>query len=227
MATLHYHGHATCTVVTDDGTRLVIDPFFGDNPTTDLTVDEVEADYILVTHGHFDHIADCVPLAERTGAVVVGTPELTGFCKQQGVENVHEMNIGGAHAFPFGRVKMTPAIHTGSVAGDTRGTHTTVCAGFLVTFGGRSVYHAGDTALTLDFQLLRGLVDVALLPIGDNYTMGPEDAARAVELIRPRVVVPIHYGTWPIIDQDPQRFVEAVGSLSRVEVLRPGTSLDL
>jgi L-ascorbate metabolism protein UlaG (beta-lactamase superfamily) len=181
MATLTWHGHATCSIVTDDGARLVIDPFFGDNPTTELGVEDVEADYILVTHGHFDHFADCIPLAKRTGAMVISTFEIVAFCQEQGVDNGHGMNIGGGYDFPFGRVKMTPALHTGSVAGDTSGMHTTDCGGFLLTLGDRRLYHAGDTALIMDLQLLRGQVDIALLPIGDNFTMGPDDAARAVD----------------------------------------------
>lgn len=222
MATLTWHGHATCSIETDDGTRLVIDPFFADNPATDLTVDEVEADYILATHGHFDHFADALPLARRTGATVISTFEIVSFCAEQGHDAGHGMNIGGGYDFPFGRVKMTPAVHTGSVAGDESGTHTTECGGFLLTLGGTRLYHAGDTALIMDMQLLRGQVDVALLPIGDNFTMGPDDAARAVEFIQPDVVIPIHYGTWPVIDQDPERFRSLVGDTARVEVLSPG-----
>ncbi|NNF39346.1 MAG: metal-dependent hydrolase [Gemmatimonadetes bacterium] len=226
MATLTWHGHATCSIVTDDGTRLVIDPFFGDNPATELGVDEVEADYILVTHGHFDHFADCIPLAKRTGAMVISTFEIVAFCQEQGIENGHGMNIGGGYDFPFGRVKMTPALHTGSVAGDTSGMHTTDCGGFLLTLGDRRLYHAGDTALIMDLQLLRGQVDIALLPIGDNFTMGPDDAARAVDFIQPDVVVPIHYSTWPVIEQDPEHFRSLVGEAARVEVLQPGGTLD-
>lgn len=227
MANLTWHGHATCSIVTDDGTRLVIDPFFGDNPSTELEVADVEADYILVTHGHFDHFADCIPLAKRTGATVISTFEIVAFCQEQGVENGHGMNIGGGYDFPFGRVKMTPALHTGSVAGDTSGTHTTDCGGFLLTLGERRLYHAGDTALIMDLQLLRGQVDVALLPIGDNFTMGPDDAARAVEFIQPEVVVPIHYSTWPVIEQDPEHFRALVGGTARVEVIQPGGTLEL
>lgn len=227
MATLTWHGHATCSIVTDEGTRLVIDPFFGDNPATEVGVDDVEADYILVTHGHFDHFADCIPLAKRTGATVISTFEIVAFCQEQGVENGHGMNIGGGYDFPFGRVKMTPALHTGSVAGDTSGTHTTDCGGFLITLGDRRLYHAGDTALIMDLQLLRGQVDVALLPIGDNFTMGPDDAARAVEFIQPEVVVPIHYSTWPVIEQDPEYFRSLVGDTARVEVVQPGGTLEL
>jgi L-ascorbate metabolism protein UlaG (beta-lactamase superfamily) len=227
MAKLHYHGHSTCTIETNDGTRLVIDPFFGDNPATDLSVGDVEADYILVSHGHFDHFADCIELAKRTNATVIGTFELVSFCQEKGVENGHGMNIGGGHDFPFGRVKLTPALHTGSVAGDDTGTHTTDCAGFLIHVDGRRVYHAGDTALTMDLQLLKGQVDVALLPIGDNFTMGPDDAARAVEFIEPEVVVPIHYNTWPLIAQDPEVFRAKVGGTARVEIVAPGSSCDL
>jgi L-ascorbate metabolism protein UlaG (beta-lactamase superfamily) len=227
MAKLHYHGHSTCTIETNDGTKLVIDPFFGDNPATDLSVDDVEADYILVSHGHFDHFADCIELAKRTNATVIGTFELVSFCQENGVKNGHGMNIGGGHDFPFGRVKLTPALHTGSVAGDDTGTHTTDCAGFLINVDGRRVYHAGDTALIMDFQLLKGQVDVALLPIGDNFTMGPDDAARAVAFIEPEVVVPIHYNTWPLIAQDPEDFKVKVGGTARVEIVAPGSSYDL
>lgn len=225
MARLTFHGHAACSIETNDGTRLVIDPFFDDNPVATVSAAEVEAEYILLSHGHGDHLGDCVSIAKRTGATVIGTVELVGFCRSKGVESVHGMNIGGAHTFPFGRVKLTPAVHGGSVAGDD-GTHTTPCAGLLIEFDGKRFYHAGDSALTMDFQLLRGRVDVALLPIGDNFTMGPEDAARAVEMIEPEVVIPIHYSTWPVIKQDPETFKRLVGDTARVEILAPGSSWD-
>ncbi|MDT8340718.1 MAG: metal-dependent hydrolase [Longimicrobiales bacterium] len=227
MATLTFHGHATCSVVTDDGTRLVIDPFFGDNPSCAHTVDEVEADWILATHGHADHIADAVPLARRTGATVISTVEVVSWLGTQGLEKLHGMNIGGAHDFPFGRVKLVHAIHGGMVQGEGGAPFTTPCAGLVLELDGRRLYHAGDTALTMDMQLLRGRVDVALLPIGDNFTMGPEDAVRAVEFIEPEVVVPIHYGTWPVIEQDPEAFARRVGDRARVAVLKPGESLAL
>ncbi|HSR42177.1 MAG TPA: metal-dependent hydrolase [Longimicrobiales bacterium] len=230
MAKVTWHGHATCTLETDGGTRAVIDPFFGDNPACSVGVDEVgDVDYILVTHGHFDHFADCVPLARRTGAMVVSTFEIASFLgSEKGVENTHGMNIGGGHAFGgLGYVKLTPAVHTGSVAGDAEGAYTTDCAGFLLELDGTRFHHSGDTALIKDMELLRGRVDVAMLPIGDNYTMGPEDAARAVEMIGPRVVIPIHYGTWPVIEQDPEEFRRLVGDRAEVVVLEPGDSYDL
>jgi L-ascorbate metabolism protein UlaG (beta-lactamase superfamily) len=204
----------------------VFDPFFDDNPKSDRSLDEVDADWILVSHGHADHFGDCVPLARRTGAKVISTVELVRFCGEHGVEG-HGMNIGGAHRFPFGPVKLTPALHTGSIHGDETGAHTTVSCGFLLEVDGCRLYHAGDTALIMDMQLLDGRVDVALLPIGDNYTMGPEDAARAVELIGPEVVIPIHYGTWDLIAQDPERFRSLVGDRARVEVLTPGQTYSL
>ena len=229
MARLNWHGHSCFTLETGDGTRIMFDPWLDQNPVADIKTDAVERlDYILVSHGHFDHFADCVKLAKKTGATVVSTFELVAFCQKQGVENGHGMNIGGGHQFPFGRVKLTPALHTGSIDGDEEGAFTTDCAGFLLTLAdGRRLYHAGDTALITDMQLLRGQVDVALLPIGDNYTMGPEDAARAVEFIQPATVVPMHYDTFDLIRQDPEEFRRLVGGLARVEVMKPGTSLEL
>lgn len=228
MATLTWHGHS-CFLLESDGTRILFDPWLDENPKADVAADEVgDLDYILVSHGHFDHFADCVKLAKRTGATVVSTFELVGFCEQHGVENTHGMNIGGGYGFPFGRVKLTPALHTGSVEGDEEGTFTTDCCGFLLNLnGGLRFYHAGDTALITDMQLLKGQVDVALLPIGDNFTMGPEDAARAVEMIGPKRVVPMHYDTFELIEQDPEAFKRAVGGGAEVTVMQPGETIEL
>ena len=225
MATLTWHGHSCFLLETDGGQRIMIDPWIDENPASDIKVKDVEAlDYILVSHGHSDHFDDCIPLAKKTGATVVSTFELVAFVQSQGVEKGHGMNIGGAYVFDFGRVKLTPALHTGSISGDTGG-HTTDCSGFLISLNeGQRLYHAGDTALIVDMQLLRGSVDVALLPIGDNYTMGPEDAARAVEMIEPEVVIPMHYNTFPLIEQNPEGFRQLVGDTARVEILQPGGS---
>lgn len=227
MASLTWHGHATFSIVTDAGQTIVIDPFFDDNPACDLAASDVEADFIVVTHGHYDHFSDCVSIARRTGAQVISTAEIASFCASQGVERTHGMNVGGGFTFDFGHLKLTQAIHSGSVAGDETGAHTTACAGLLFDLNGTRLHHAGDTALTLDMQLLKGKVDIALLPIGDNFTMGPDDAVRAVEFIEPEVVIPIHYGTWPVIEQDPHEFARLVGERARVEVLEPGGSFPL
>ena len=223
MAKLDYHGHATFTLTTDDGTRIVIDPFFEGNPWTEIQAADVEADFIFCTHGHEDHFADAIPIATATGATLVGAFELVSYAQSQGIENVHPMHIGGGWDFPFGRVKMTIAHHGGLIHGEGAEGFTTNSAGLLFDLGpGKRIYHAGDTALTMDMQLLKGKVDVALLPIGDNFTMGPEDAVTAIEFIGASVVIPTHYNTWPYVDQNPEDFRTLVGDLATVEVVEPG-----
>jgi L-ascorbate metabolism protein UlaG (beta-lactamase superfamily) len=225
MARLTWHGHATFTLETDAGQRLMFDPFLDQNPKSDLTVDDIDRlDYILCSHGHFDHFEDAVALAKRTGATIIGTFELVSFAQSQGAPEGHGMNVGGGHDFDFGYVKLTPALHTGTVAGDEEGRYTSIAHGFWLDMKGKRLYHAGDTALIMDMQLLKGRVDVALLPIGDNFTMGPADAARAVEFIEPRVVIPMHYDTWDLIAQDPESFRAQVGGRADVVVLSPGQS---
>ncbi|MGH7458373.1 MAG: metal-dependent hydrolase [Longimicrobiaceae bacterium] len=227
MAELTFHGHACFQLEAGDGKRLLFDPFLDHNPAAKIGSGEIDQlDYILVSHGHFDHFGEeCLKIAKKTGAEVISTLELVAFCEQRGVKNGHGMNLGGGHHFPFGRVKLTQAVHTGSVAGDDEGAFTTDCCGFLLTLNsGQRLYFAGDTALTMDMGLLRGQVDVALLPIGDYFTMGPEDAARAVEMIEPKTVIPMHYNTWPPIEQDPEEFRRLVAGRAEVRVLEPGES---
>lgn len=226
MAKLTFHGHATFSIQTEDGTELVIDPFFGDNPSFQGSADDVSADFILITHGHYDHIADAIPLAERTGATVIASYEIATFLEGKGL-TASPQHIGGGVQYPFGHVKLTAALHGGMVGLPGAEGFTTVPAGLLITLNeGPRIYHAGDTALLTDMQLLKGKVDVAILPIGDRFTMGPEDAVQAVEFIEPEVVIPCHYDTWPPIEQDPEAFKAAVGDRATVAVLAPGSTYE-
>jgi L-ascorbate metabolism protein UlaG (beta-lactamase superfamily) len=218
-----FHGHA-CFVVEQGGKRVIFDPFLTGNPAADIGPDKLpKLDAILLSHGHSDHLGDAVSLSQKHNATIVATYELAQFCADQGATS-HAMHIGGTHEFSFGRVKLVPAFHGGRVEGDETGKYTTNPCGVVVTMGGKTVYHTGDTALTLEMQLLAGRVDLMLVPIGDNYTMGIEDAVRAVEFVKPKSVIPMHYNTWDLIRADPEEFRRLVGSRAAVTILSPGES---
>ena len=221
MMKLTFLGHS-CFLL-DDGThKLLTDPFLTGNPLAAVSADQVEADYIFVTHGHGDHLGDAVDIARRTGAPVCCTADLgSAIFTPAGVETI-QGNLGGRIKLPFGSFKFTPAIHGSGVPG-------CLSCGFLFEVGGRKIYHAGDTSLTCDLTLLAPEhIDVALLPIGDVYTMGPEDALRAAEMIAPQMVVPMHYDTMPPLRQDAQAFAGTVRDKGmQCCVLKPGESLEL
>jgi L-ascorbate metabolism protein UlaG (beta-lactamase superfamily) len=227
MAKVTFIGHATFAIETDDGFNLVIDPFLADNPATDLTVEDLAADFILLTHGHYDHVADAIPLAQKTGATIIASFEIATYMEEQGLP-VSPQHIGGGVTYPFGYAKMTPALHGGKLDLPGGEAFTTVPGGFLINLnGGQRFLHAGDTALITDMQLLKGQVDVAVLPIGDRFTMGPEDAVRAIDFIEPEVVIPCHFDTWPPIEQDAAAFAAAVGDRAKVEIMSPGAVLEI
>lgn len=203
-----WHGHGTFSLDVG-GKHVVVDPFFaGNNPAAKTAVSDVPADFILQTHGHGDHIADTVGLAKRTGALVIANFEICNWIGSKGHENTHAMNTGGSWDFPFGRVKMTHALHSSGLPDGSYGGNP---GGFVVTAEGKNIYFAGDTALFSDMSLIgRMVLDVAVLPIGDNFTMGPDDALLAIDYLKPKVVIPGHYNTWPLIAVDAAAWAKRV-----------------
>ncbi|HWL54130.1 MAG TPA: metal-dependent hydrolase [Chthoniobacteraceae bacterium] len=213
---LTHLGHS-CFLLETSRHRLLFDPFLSGNPLATTRPEEVECDFILVTHGHEDHLGDAVAIAKRTGATIISNFETASVCGKQGAK-AHPMQHGGAWQFPFGRVKLTIAHHSSSNETEEGFTYLGNPAGILVTTDGKTIYHAGDTALFLDMKLIGELdsIDVALLPIGDNFTMGPEDAGRAVDFLNAKLAIPMHYNTFDLIKVDPERFVAAAKGRGRV-----------
>lgn len=210
-----FHGHSVVKIKTGDFT-ILIDPFISGNDLTDLIAANEKPNVILLTHGHNDHVGDTVAIAKANDSLVIAPFELAEFLEWQGVRT-HGMHIGGAYQFEFGKVKFTQAFHGSSfVTEKNEIVYTGMPAGILFSAEGKTIYHAGDTALFSDMKLIgeRHPIDLAFLPIGDNFTMGIEDAAYAVELLKPQAVVPIHYNTFPPIKQDPNEFKKLVKNAS-------------
>ncbi|WP_172371155.1 metal-dependent hydrolase [Sporosarcina jiandibaonis] len=223
---ISYHGHSVVKIKTGDFT-ILIDPFINGNKLTDLVVENERPDVILLTHGHNDHVGDTVEIAKASDALVVAPNELAIYLGLQGVRT-HGMNLGGANEFEFGTVKFTQAFHSSSYqTEENEFIYTGMPAGILFTAEGKTIYHAGDTAVFGDMELIgrRNPIDVAFLPIGDNFTMGPEDAAYAVKLLNPKLTIPVHYNTFPPIEQDPEVF-KALVIRHEVKIMTAGDILE-
>lgn len=223
---ISYHGHSVVRIETDSH-KIIIDPFITGNPKCDLDPDKVDVDVILLTHGHNDHVGDTMRIADRTGAEIVALNELAVYLGKKGY-NAHGMNIGGAYDFDFGRVKFTQAFHSSSYEEEDGTFIYTGMPGILLTIDGKTIYHAGDTSLFSDMKLIGEMndIDLAFLPIGDNFTMGPDDALIAADWIKADIVVPVHYNTFPVIEQDGKEFASKVKTGKGV-FLDIGESLEL
>lgn len=217
---LRFLGHAAFELVSEK-TTLLIDPFITGNPVCPVNAETLHPHYILVTHMHGDHVGDTESIAKRTGATVITEFGGGEVLAAKGIK-VHTMALGGTFRFDFGLVRLTQAFHGSGVAGGH-------AAGFVVHIDGKRIYHAGDTCLFSDMKLLNGVIedpgiDVALLPIGDNYTMGPKDAAIAAQWIGAKTIIPMHWGTFPVLLQDPAPFVDRIACAGTINpvVLQPG-----
>jgi L-ascorbate metabolism protein UlaG (beta-lactamase superfamily) len=221
-----YHGHS-CFEIKSASHNLIVDPFLKDNPLAKTKPEEVKVNYVLVSHGHGDHWGDATLIAGRNKATFIANYELCQHASRQGL-TVHPLHIGGSAKFPFGWVKLTIAHHGSTL--ESPESYGGNPAGILINIDGKTIYHAGDTGLFLDMQLIGEMhpIDLALLPIGDTYTMGPVDAAKAVDFLKPRKIVPMHYNTFDVIKQDPKNFVDLLRD-KPVEciIMKPGDALDL
>jgi L-ascorbate metabolism protein UlaG (beta-lactamase superfamily) len=226
MFKMTWLGHASFALEID-GYKVLLDPFLTGNPKATADPDTLEADFILISHGHGDHVGDAVNIAKRTGALVIANNEIAGWFKKQGIE-AHGQHLGGGYNYPFGYVKLTIAHHGSQLPDGSDGGNP---AGFLITLkDGKKVYFACDTGLFYTMKLYGDEgINLAVLPIGDNFTMGPDDAFLAVELLRPEVVIPVHFGTWGVIEQDAGAWVDRVNAETDTEavLLDPGDTYTL
>jgi len=215
-------GHA-CFTASDGKCTVIFDPFLEGNPEAAVSPAEVQADAVLPSHGHSDHLGDAIPIARRLGVPIIAPYELAMYCQRHGAQVV-PLHIGGGTDLPWGRVKLTFATHGSAIVEDDHIEYTGPPCGFLVTMSDQTIYYAGDTGLFGDMKLIgEAAIDVAILPIGDTFTMDIGDAVKAVELLRPRAVIPTHYSAFEPIRKDPEEFARRVAPLGvRCVILSPG-----
>ncbi|SHH46194.1 metal-dependent hydrolase [Thermosipho atlanticus] len=217
-------GHAVFLI--ESKKSIIIDPFISGNPAFPIDFQLPQIDYILVTHGHGDHIGNTVELSKKFNSTVISNFEICNYLQKKGVKNVHPMHIGGSKEFDFGKLKMTPAVHGSGIIENDEIIYGGNPGGFLLKME-KSIYHAGDTGLTKDMEFVKG-VDIALLPIGGNFVMDVDDAVKAVEIIQPKIVIPMHYNTWDIIKADAEKFKILVEKLDvQCKILKPGEWLEV
>ena len=223
MADITFIGHASFKLEEKGKEVLLFDPFITSNSQAAFKLEELKADYILISHGHSDHLGDSYELAKNNNATIISTAEIAGQAQERGL-NAHAQHLGGRHAFPFGSVKLTLAFHGAGVPGGH-------ACGFVVDYYGMKIYFAGDTGLFGDMKLIGELdkLDMALLPIGDNFTMGIDDAVLAAKFLQAKNVIPYHYNTWPLIGADPEEFKAKVESQTKIKciILAPGESYSI
>ena len=223
---LKYFGHSAFQITTKSGINILIDPFLDDNPVSTVKSKDVDAKFIILTHGHGDHVGDGLKIGKRCDSLFICVNELAEWVKSKGLK-AHNMHIGGAHSFDFGKVKFTIA-HHGSITPDNQ--YAGEASGVLITIEGKTIYHTGDTGLFYDMKLIGEMnpVDYMLLPIGDNFTMGITDAIKAVELTSPKIAIPMHYNTFPVINSDPNEFKKILeGKAKKCIVMNFGEEIEI
>jgi L-ascorbate metabolism protein UlaG (beta-lactamase superfamily) len=225
MLKVTFFGHSAFLL--DNGKeKIVIDPFISGNPLATVKAEDIKADYIILTHAHGDHFGDSIDIAKNNDATIIALFELANYCGSKNVK-VHPLGIGGSYNFPFGKVKFTIAHHSSSA---NEGQYMGGAAGAIVTIDSKNVYHCGDTGLFYDMKLIGEMtpIDLMLVPIGGNFTMDIDDAVKAVEFCKPKVVVPMHYNTFGLVNADANLFADKVSKIGKKAlVVKPGETIDI